>query len=767
MRLTRRLAVVAAAVALCATSCAEFVEELPELTKSDLRFHPPQSSKVYASDGTVITTFHGEQDRTIIPLERVPRSLRHAVVAIEDQRFFEHGGVDLKAIVRAALANAASGRIEEGGSTITQQYVKNVIISPGETADRTLERKIQEAALARQLETQLTKRQILERYLNSIYFGESAYGIQAASKTFFGSTASGLTLAEAATLAGTIRAPGDYDPFKHPKAARKRRNVVLTKMADLGYIGKVRAKRAKAKPLGLQTRLDRDRYPAPYFVDYVQKLITYDPRFEALGTTPSQRARRLFQGGLRIYTTVDLDMQRQAENAVNGVLPYENDPHGSLVAIDPTTGYVKALVGGRDYFAKGENNFAKLNLAVLAEPGLGLATKKTEGVAAGTGRQAGSAFKPFALAAAVKQGIPLSKQYDANSPMTFPGADNGGPWVVNNYEGGDFGNKLSLLEATVNSVNVVYAQLILETGPQPVVDIAQRMGIRTELAAVPSAVLGANPVNPLDMASAYGTFATNGVHHPPVAITRIVDPTKGEIVYQDRSKPVRALEPSAAYIVTTALQQVVQRGTGYAANIGRPQAGKTGTAQEYRDAWFGGYTPDLAAAVWVGYPEGEIEMKPSCIYSIHSCRPTRIDQTGVTGGSYPADIWHNFMLAALEATPATAFDAPEGLVTATIDTRTGCLADDKTPEQYRSTATFVAGTEPTFTCKPPRVDVTVPDVFSFPVAEAVQTLEDDGFKVDQTKERSSTYPPGRVIDQSPPAGEEVREGSAVTITVSR
>ncbi len=222
--------------------------------------------------------------------------------------------------------------------------------------------------------------------------------------------------------------------------------------------------------------------------------------------------------------------------------------------------------------------------------------------------------------------------------------------------------------------------------------------------------------------------------------------------------------------MTTALQQVVQRGTGYAANIGRPVAGKTGTAQEYRDAWFGGYTPDLAAAVWVGYPEGEIEMKPSCADSESLCRPTRIDQTGVTGGSYPADIWHDFMVEAVAGTPITDFEAPAGLVTVTIDTRTGCLVGERTPDEHRSTATFVPGTEPTTSsgpeCKVPKEDVAVPDVFSFPVDDAVETLEGEGFVVIQVQEESSTYPPGRVIDQSPPAGEEIPEGETVTLTVS-
>lgn len=766
----RTITCLVAALGLFASSCAQFVADLPHLTKADLRFRPPQSSKLYSSDGSLITTFHGEQDRTVIPLGRIPKSLQDAVVAIEDERFYEHDGVDVKAIIRAALANASSGEVEEGGSTITQQYVKNTIIAPEGNAAQTIQRKIEEAALARQLEEELTKKEILERYLNTVYFGEGAYGVQAASKTYFGVGADRLSLRQGALLAGIIQQPGAFDPFKSPKAARTRRDLVLDKMAQLGLADSTRVEAAKVRPLGLQDEVDKDRYPAAYFVDYVQKLITYEPRFKFLGRTADDRTKRLFQGGLRIHTTVDLNMQQAAEEAVNKWLPYENDPYGSLVAIEPTTGEVKAMVGGRNYFLtekkKGKpdkgDRFAKLNLAVLAEPGLG--PKRDGGQAAGTGRQAGSAFKPFALAAAISQGIPLSKNYKAAPCMDFEGANAGGNWHVCNYESSDFGSSLSLLEATVNSVNVVYAQLILETGPEAVVNVAHDMGINTTLAAVPSAALGTNPVNPLGMASAYGTFATNGVHHPPVAITKIVN-SKGEQIFEDKSQVTQAIPPGVSYIVTSALEQVVSRGTGVYANPGRPAAGKTGTAQEYRDAWFGGFTPGLAAAVWVGYPEGEIEMKPYCASS--ACRITRtISGSGVTGGSFPARIWHDFMIAALAGTPVSAFSAPVGLVYRTIDTRTGCLATSTTPSNYQSTAPFSAGTEPTESCEPPETEVEVPDVFSFPVDDAVRIVEDAGLVVELDNEPNSTYPPGRVIGQSPSAGELVPEGSTLTLVVS-
>ena len=750
------------------SSCAQITKrlsDLPTLNDRDLRFRLAQSSKIYDVNGNLITTLHETENRTVIPLRRMPKSLRQAVVAIEDERFYKHDGVDLRAIARALVANVSSGDIEEGGSTITQQYVKNVIIAPGEIAEKSYERKLVEAALARQLEKKLSKSEILERYLNTVYFGEGAYGIQAAANTYFGKNASELSLAQSALLAGIIRIPEEYDPYKNLKAARERRNLVLDQMAKVGYISEAEADDAATKKIRLDKVTTEDEYPAPYFIDYVQRLITYDPRFDALGDTVAERTKALFQGGLRIYTTLNMDMQSAAENAVASNLPNASDPHGSMVAVEPDTGHVKAMVGGRDWFVgRKEDPYSKLNLAILAEPGLGRG-----GTAPGTGRQAGSAFKPFALAAALENGISLAKTYAGSSPMTFPGANAGGDWIVQNYEGGSFGNKVSVLEATVNSVNVVYAQMILETGPQSVVDIAADMGINMQLSAVPSAALGVNPVNPLGMASAYGTFATNGVYHPPVAITRIVDTSKGKAaeIYKDASTSEQALEAGTSYLTTTALEDVVERGTGVQAQIGRPAAGKTGTAQEYRDAWFGGYTPDLAAAVWVGYPDGEIAMRGSCAGVTTACRPTRLmsGSTGVTGGSFPAAIWHDFMAQALAGTSASSFTVPNiGLVTLTIDTRNGCLATGATPAEFRASAVFPKGTAPEKTCKAPGQKV--PDVIGFPVAEATEILQREGFEVEQQDQESSQYPPGIVIDQSPAPGDRTKSGSAVVVYVS-
>ncbi|HWL64979.1 MAG TPA: transglycosylase domain-containing protein, partial [Actinomycetota bacterium] len=582
-----------------------------------------------------------------------------------------------------------SGEIQEGASTITQQYVKQMIIAPGEIAEKSYERKIQEAALSRQIEKELSKEEILERYLNTIYLGQGAYGFQAAAKVYFDVGVTDLTVSQGALIAGIIQRPGAFDPFNHPRAGKRRRNLVLSRMQNLDYISEERAAKLSKKPLGLQkvNEKERDQFEAAYFVDYVQKMLTYHPRFEMLGKTAAQRTKALFQGGLRITTTVDLDMQRAADNAVNSILYDASDPYASMVAIDPSNGYVKAMVGGRDYFATKKDangRFAKLNLAILGEPGLG--PKKSGGTSSGEGRQAGSAFKAFTLAAAIDKGVPLTKTFKGGSCRVFPEISE---WATSpglcNYEGSAYGT-VSLLEATIRSINIVFVQLGLDIGMNATTNMAAEMGIHTELLGVPSAPIGANPVNALGMASGYATLAGNGIYHPPVAITRIYDSSKGKVLYAaPRTKGKEVLSPSSAYIVTSALEGVISGGTGTAAAIGRPAAGKTGTGQEYRDAWFAGYTPDLAAAVWVGYPEAELPMTSTRIGS-------------VTGGSWPAQIWQAFMSPALAGTPPTDFTAPSGLTYVTIDTRSGCVAASGTPSQYQASTPFTPGSEPTNVC---------------------------------------------------------------------
>lgn len=716
---------------LGATACTIPQAAVEEETPAPL----PQNSIIYAADGTPITTLHAEQDRVLVPIDRIPQVLQDAVVAIEDKRFWSHKGVDLKALVRAAYVNATEGRIVEGGSTITQQYVKNTLVGN----DRTLKRKIREARLAWELEQDYSKREILGKYLNTIYFGKGAYGVQAAAKKYFSKRASQLNLVESALLAGLIAAPERYDPVDVPEVAIGRRNLVLGRMRDLGMLEEPVYAEAVSSPLALRLAPEKRRYRAAYFVEYVKEQILHDPLF---GQTDRDRYDFLFKGGLRIHTTIDLEMQKAADNAVNGVLSQPGDPSGALTAVDPRTGHIVAMVGGRDFFAKPKKDpVAQVNLAT----GDG-----------GTGRQSGSAFKPFALVAAIASGISPQKTYRASSSITIP-LGYGAPWHVQNYEGSGFGD-ITLENATIDSVNVVYAQLIMELGPQRVVDTAHQMGIRSRIRSVPSAVLGTNEVNTLEMASAFGTLAANGAYAQPVAIQRITDAT-GRVLYEAEPIVEEVLNPGVAWVATQILRKVILYGTGVAANIGRPAAGKTGTAQQWRDAWFAGYIPQLSAAIWVGFPQAQIPMVPP---------KTRIR---VTGGSFPTQIWHAFMAAVTRKMPVEDFTKPEShFVSLAVDVTQGCLANELTPPGNISVVTFVRGTEPgkctTTTGVLPPPQVAVPSIVGLPVAEAERLIEEAGFVAASETEFHPDYPEGTVIGQTPEAGTSAAVGSSVSVVVT-
>lgn len=716
---------------LGATGCA-----IPQVgVEEDAPEALPQNSIIYAADGTPITTLHAEQDRVIVPIDRIPQVVQDAVVAIEDKRFWSHRGIDLKALVRAAYVNATEGRIVEGGSTITQQYVKNTLVGN----DRTLKRKIREARLAWELEHDYSKGEILGKYLNTIYFGKGAYGIQSAAKKYFSKRASELGLAEAALLAGLIAAPGRFDPVDVPEIAIGRRNLVLARMKDLGMIERPVYAEAVSSPLGLRLAPEKRRYRAAYFIEHVKEQILHDPLF---GETDRDRYDFLFKGGLRIHTTIDLEMQKAAENAVHGVLSQPGDPSGALTAIDPRTGHIVAMVGGRGFFAKPKKDpVAQVNLAT----GDG-----------GTGRQAGSAFKPFALVAALTAGVSPQQTYRASSSITIP-LGYGAPWHVENYEGSGFGD-LTLEEATIDSVNVVFAQLIMELGPERVAEIAYQMGIRSRLRSVPSAVLGTNEVNTLEMASAFGTLAANGAHAEPVAIEKITDAT-GRVLFETEPIVEEVMNPGVAWVATQILRKVILYGTGVAANIGRPAAGKTGTAQQWRDAWFAGYIPQLAAAVWVGFPQAQIPMVPPT---------TRIR---VTGGSFPTQIWHAFMTAATRGMPVEDFTKPESyFVSLPVDVTQGCLANELTPSTNISVITFVRGTEPgkctTTTGVLPPPEAEVPSVVGLPVADAERLIEEAGFVAASETEFHPEYPEGTVIGQTPEAGTSATVGTPVTMVVT-
>ncbi|HUR17471.1 MAG TPA: PBP1A family penicillin-binding protein [Acidimicrobiales bacterium] len=648
-----------------------------------------ESTKIFASDGTLVATLHAEENRETVPLRQIPKALRDAVVAIEDQRFWDHRGVDAKSVLRAVYANASEGRVVEGGSTITQQYVKNELVGP----DRTVRRKLQEAALAFQLESRYTKERILELYLNTIYFGNGAYGVEAAAHEYFGMGVEELTLGQAALLAGMIRAPSRTDPYRRPELASARRQLVLEKMVETGVATPTEAEAAAAEPLVVAATPADERYAAPYFVERVKRFILDDPRF---GPTPAARRKLLFQGGLRVFTTLDLERQAMAEAAIAKVLSKPGtDPSGALVSIEPRTGFVRALVGGRDFFGGGAQ--AKFDLATQGQ------------------RPAGSSFKPFVLASALEAGIPLSRTYDAPARMSIPLTRQ--IWNVENYEGGG-GGRANLIEATVRSINTVYAQLILDVGPAEAVATAARMGITTPLLPYPSAVLGTNDVTPIDMAAAYGTFANRGVRVPPTMVTKVAGPG-GVLVFEHAHAQKRVLEQENADALVGVLQGVVDRGTAVKANIGRPVAGKTGTGQEWRDAWFVGFTPELVTSVWVGFPEKQRSMIPPA---------TRIL---VTGGSWPAEIWQLYSSAALARVPITPFPEPPPLS---------------------------VSSEP--------VLIQVPAVVGMPVEEAELTLGRAGLRAVRRKVVSDEYPPGYAVSQVPEGFTEAPGGSAVTLEVS-
>jgi penicillin-binding protein 1A len=735
-------------VVLVATAC-----DLPRLREARQEAAElPQTSFVYASNGQLITRLHAGEDRVVVRARRIPDIVRNAVIAIEDQRFYDHAGLDLRALLRAAYVDATSGRVVEGGSTITQQLVKQVYLSD----ETTLNRKINEAYLAWQMEHRFTKEQILTKYLNTVYFGNGAYGVMAAARTYFDKEPLDLTLAESALLAGMIAAPVTYDPVTHEGRAHNRRNRVLARMFELGMIGQADYEDARRSRVELDMNEDDGRpFTAPYFLDYVKEWFLSNPHF---GETQEERYNLLFEGGLRIVTTLDPRMQAAAERAIESVLTSPSDPYGALTALDPRTGYVRAMVGGRDYW-DAHDRFARINLATGGS----------------TGRQAGSAFKPFALVAALESGLTRNTTLNGSS-ASIPLHD-GTFWRPRNAEGSGYGT-ITLETATQNSVNIAYANLLAEmgggnayVGAERTVEAAVRMGIRccprttepnTPLAPVPSAVLGVNEVSTLEMASGFGTLAYGGLHVQPTPVISITT-RDGELLYplKARPKPQEAVDPDIAEEAVDILKGTITSGTGTAANIGRPQFGKTGTAQNASDAWFVGSVPQLTAAVWVGFPQGQI---PMC------CGNVRISI--VYGGTWPALIWRAFMVAATANMPKREFPvAPVvNYVTLRVDVSRGCLANEYTPPQVIDTVQYAAGSEPHMqVCDEPDSyqQLVVPSVIGLHRDAAISTLRGSGFNVAVEYTDGSNQPEGAVVDQEPLGGSRLIQTGTVTITVAR
>ncbi len=586
-------AVAAIAVIAVASWVLDVAAEAPSLS-SCKPAERPANTMIFAADGTRLGRVVSSETHVPVGFEQIPRSLRRATVAIEDERFYEHDGVDNEGIARALLKNIEAGEVVEGGSTITQQLVRNLcLVEP----QRTLERKIVEAELAIEYAKRHSRQDVLGSYLNVATYGtvegSTAVGVGAAARIYFSKPVRKLTLPQAALLAGLPQAPSQYNPISNPEAAKVRRDQVLRRMAKVGYLTPEQSRQAQRRGLGLDVSESYFEHREPHFFDYVENEL-----IERYGANLVRR------GGLRVHTTLDLDLQRVAEEAMRGALPYSTDPAAALVSIDPRNGHVRAMASSAGY------EQSRFNLAAQGR------------------RQPGSTFKTFVLAAAIKQGIDPYSTYYTSKPLDLD-LPYWGRWEVATADEGYQGT-VNLQQATVSSDNTVFAQLDLDVGPGSVAQTAKSMGITTELDGIPAEGIGGLRlgVSPLELADAYATLAAGGIQRDPVAIERVVFPG-GRVERPQRTRPERALSPAVAWEVTRLLRANITEGTGTAAYTGcAGQAGKTGTTDEYTDAWFAGYQPNLATAVWVGYPESnEISM-------------TSVHGSIVFGGTFPAAIWH-------------------------------------------------------------------------------------------------------------------------------
>lgn len=649
------------ALGLAAKGSVESFDELPVSLKT-----PPLSQRttILDADGGQIASVYS-RDRTVVALKDISPYMQKAIVAIEDSRFYQHGAIDLKGVLRALNKNAQSGGVAQGASTLTQQYVKNVFVEEAgddptkvaEATQQTLGRKIKELKYAIQVEEELGKKKILENYLNITFFGEQAYGIEAAAQRYFSKSAKDLNVQESALLAGIVQSPSRYDPVNDEAEATKRRNIVLQRMADVGDISQAEADRAKQTPLGLKVSRPKNGCitavkGAGFFCDYVREVFLTDPIF---GKTRAERAKVWNQGGLTIRTTLDPQAQESLQTSIKEHVYKSDDVATAATVVEPGTGRILAMGQSRPYgFGKNET---QINLSVDQRMG------------GGAGYQSGSTFKPIVAAAALEGGMPPTKTYSSPYSMEYPhpvAACDGRKWDEtgakltneNESESGPYGMK----EATAKSVNTYFVQMISDIGICPVTEMAQRMGVQRadgkKIDQAPSIALGTQEVSPLTMANAYATFASRGTYCTPVAVEsitqRVGDQTRSLKV--PKSTCSRAMSEKTADTVNTLLRGVVEDGTGKQAGLdNRPSAGKTGTTDERYAAWFVGYTPNMAGAVWVGDPAHKRKMQQISIGG------TWHDK--VYGGEVPGPIWKDMMSGALQGKPAPDFtlvDIPDG-----------------------------------------------------------------------------------------------------------
>lgn len=723
----------------------------------------PERSTIYANDGkTELATVYLD-NRELIRLKDVSTVAQKAVLAIEDSSFYDHGALDWSSLVRALIENAKAGDVVQGGSTITQQLVGATLGL--NQFDQSFEGKFQELALAIRVEEKYTKPEILELYLNQVYFGNGIYGIGTASEFYFQKPARRLTLAEGATLAGMVKVPEYYDPLDHPHKALVRRNEVLVRMGALGPESPVgipaeREEHAKALPLGLPRGVGKlSQKKQPFFVQYMikQVLENANGQFDVLGRSVKARKRTLFEGGLKITTTVDPTWQEYAQQAAD--LPYavsmpsngRAHPDTSIVTVDTRSGAIRTLLSGKD--------FMRDELALATDP-----------------HPTGSAFKPFVLAAAFEQGVPPTQTYSSVSPFCSPlWQDEDG--CVSNAEGSGTG-RVDLWTATEDSINVVFAQLILDIGPETVPPVASKMGVTNELPPVASLATGSAEVSPLDMAVGFATLANGGVHCTPYTIETIM--RDGKPLFEHEPDCERVLRADIAHLISAMLQRVPVSGTAagaFSAGWGPwPVAGKTGTGDLNKAVWFCGYTRQLATAVWVGSNGNP--------YTLGS----------VFGGTVAAPIWRSYMIRVMQGEPVLGFPEPPPPPTSTVPDVTGLdreAAVARLEEAgFNAAVTEVESLEPkgivvaqtpaggstadlgisvrleVSNGKPPRIDV--PGVIGTSEDAAVAALEDAGFLVEVVLEVvKDEEKVGTVVRQDPPGGTPAAEGSTVTIVVGK
>jgi len=660
--------------------------ELPDLSRL---------STVYTVDGVVLGQLT-ERNSQPISLEDIPNLVIGAALSAEDADFMTHGGIDYQSIARALIEDFGGGPTQ-GGSTITQQVVKQNFIG----SEPTLERKVAEAAIAIEL-----------FYLNSVFFGENAYGVTAAAEVYFDKELSELTIAEAAALPVPIRNPSLYNLTNDSEIPLRARNAVIDQMVEEGYITADEGATAKAEPL---ETVEQEEFqdPAPQVLLAAKDTVLNDGRF-GLGASYLQRTRALFGcpadasdceggGGLKIFTTVDFRLQEQARRILQEWFPQGSDgPTGAIAMVDNRTGAQVVIASGLDFGTDIEAGQRQYDLATKGR------------------RNPGSAFKPFGLIAALEQGIPLNSFWDASTPqiIEFGGIE---PWDCANASRNEPGI-LSLEEALYRSVNTVFCQVSVAVGPENIVDVAHRLGIKSPLGAIPAIVLGAQAVSPLDMAAAFSTIANYGERVDTYLIERIED-ADGNVIYQHQVQTTQVLEPALAAAVVNTMEKVITRGTGPRANIGRPQAGKTGTHENNTDTWFVGYLPQYTTAVWVGFPDAQVEMKNITVAGTFYSR--------VYGSTLAAPIWKEFMTVVAADLPVEDFAAdPLGIGV------------------YYQT---------------PRVEV--PDVTGFEFEEAQEAMFKAGLEID-AKLQNSLLPKDTVIGSSPPAGERQEQGTTVEVFIS-